>query len=259
MCAVPTPRAAPTLFAPPPPSYPRPAAGISMCAAPTYRTHPNPLRAPFSVIPALRRGYLDVRGTDVPHHLPTPFTPLFRRPKLDLGPMRRLLAARRSGVPCERALAAARTLGAANGVGLRPQIKFGATDPGGGRWEVDTSRYPRRSAGMTEKGARPPVRRPKLDLGAKRRWSAARGTGVSCERALAGHSGLWCCERGWAWAPNQVWGDGSWGRALETDRGRFPLGGGNDGARDTGRRRDGRGRSGRWRWARRDTRGGARV
>ena len=35
-------------------------------------------------------------------------------------------------------------------------------------------------------------------------------------------------EGGWAWAPNQVWGDGSGGRASEDTRGRFPLGGGND-------------------------------
>ena len=72
---------------------------------------------------------------------------------------------------------------------------------------------------MTEKERpRPPLRRPKLDLGPKRRLSAARRTEPSRERALAGHSWLWRCERGWAWAPNQVWGDGSRERRVEDAR-----------------------------------------
>ena len=43
-----------------------------------------------------------------------------------------------------------------------------------------------------------------------------------------------CCEGGWVWAPDQVWGDGSWGRVSEAARGRFPLGGGNDEERGGG-------------------------
>ena len=40
---------------------------------------------------------------------------------------------------------------------------------------------------------------------------AARRAGKSCELVLAGSSGWWRCERSWVWAPDQVWGDGSWG------------------------------------------------
>ena len=44
------------------------------------------------------------------------------------------------------------------------------------------------------------------------------GDGMPCERALVGHSSPRCCERGWVWAPNQVWGDGSWERRVEGAR-----------------------------------------
>ena len=92
---------------------------------------------------------------------PSPKPPRIRRPRLDLGPKRRSLAAQRTEPSCERSSAATRTPGAANSVGHRPQIKFGATDRrrrGGRRQEAALvprmSRYPRRSAGMTERGAR---------------------------------------------------------------------------------------------------------
>ena len=33
--------------------------------------------------------------------------------------------------------------------------------------------------------------------------------------AFGGGSGLLCCEGGWVWAPDRVWGDGPWGVGLE--------------------------------------------
>ena len=67
-------------------------------------------------------------------------------------------------------------------------------------------------------------------------WSG--GVGVTGWRGanagLAGSSGLLRCGRHWVWAPDQVWGDGSWERAWESAWGRFPLGGGNDGERGRG-------------------------
>ena len=91
-----------------------------------------------------------------------------RRPKLDLGPIRRLLAAQRTEMSYKRGWRATPDPRAANGVGLGPQIKFGATDLWGGRWRALgasgalAARYPcsgqgqapRQSAGMTVVGAR---------------------------------------------------------------------------------------------------------
>ena len=76
---------------------------------------------------------------------------------------------------------------------------------------------PATSAGMTVVGA----------AGVAEWGLGERGANVG----LAGSSGLLRCGRRWVWAPDQVWGDGSWARALEGARGRFPLGGGNDGER----------------------------
>ena len=61
-----------------------------------------------------------------------------------------------------------------------------------------------------------------------RRLSAARRTGMACGQALAGGRASRAANGRWVWAPDQVWGDGSWARAWEGARGRFPLGGGND-------------------------------
>ena len=98
-------------------------------------------------------------------------------------------------------------LGAANGVGYGPQIEFWATESwgaglgvldGGWRWRVE---IPAASAGMTEVGA------------------GCEGEVRGCGDGVGGGLGLGCCERGWVWAPNQVWGDGILGRGVGRWRG----------------------------------------
>ena len=103
------------------------------------------------------------------------------------------------------------------------------------------------------------------------------GAGVVKLGRRCGGERRWCWEEGWVWAPDQVWGDGSWARASEAARGRFPLGGGNDGEKGAEvTREEGRGCGGergvgvaegsarvwrrgggmrRWCCSRRDTRG----
>ena len=173
---------------------------------------------PTTVIPALRRGYLDERGTSAPNRPQPSSRPPVRRPKLDLGPKRRSSAARRTGMPCERALADHSTPGAANSVGYGPQIKFGATEKEHRVMEATGHLPPSRPRPTTvipaprhrhtrapfsvipalrrgylaERGtsapnrlqpsSRPPVRRPKLDLGPIRRPPAARRPEMPCKR-----------------------------------------------------------------------------
>ena len=104
-------------------SYPRFAAGISPRPAPT--PPPSHLqRAP----------------------------PLLRRPKLDLGSIRRSLAAQRTEPPANGVGRPLRTPGAADRVGYGPQIKFGATDLGAPTSVQHSARLPRRSAAMTALG-----------------------------------------------------------------------------------------------------------
>ena len=68
--------------------------------------------------------------------------------------MHRLLTARCIGMAYERALAGKPDLRAASNVGFGPQIKFGATDPGGGGWVLVAARYPCSSRGQAPRQAR---------------------------------------------------------------------------------------------------------
>ena len=206
-------------------------------ARPTTATPAAPFPAiptPTTVIPAPRRGYLAERGTSAPNRPQPSSRPPVRRPKLDLGPIRRWSAARRTEMPCKRASADHSTLSAANGVGYGPQIKFGATDLGARHAGGDRS--PRhchtrapfsvipalRRGYLDERGtsapnrpqpsSRPPVRRPKLDLGPIRRSSAARRTEMPRKRRWRATPPS-ALRTALGWAPNQVWGDGSWSTA----------------------------------------------
>ena len=109
-----------------PPSNPRTHVGRASRYAAAVLPYRHP-RAPFPVIPAPRRGAC----------------PRIRRPKLDLGPKRPPPAAQRPEPSCKRSSAATRTPGAANGVGHRPQIKFGATERGAGAAGGRKQRQPR--------------------------------------------------------------------------------------------------------------------
>ena len=77
-------------------------------------------------------------------------------------------------------------LGPLFGARGRLQIKSGATDPGAGVG-CCSRRDTRGKRGYDGDG------------GADMRW---------WERGWRVVWGLWCCERGWVWAPDQVWGDG---------------------------------------------------
>ena len=77
-------------------------------------------RHPFPVIPAPER-------ESARAHLLTP-APRIRRPKLDLGPIRRWSEARRTECPANVHQRVTPDSGPANGVGYGPQIKFGATE-----------------------------------------------------------------------------------------------------------------------------------
>ena len=198
----------------PPPSYPRSAAGISPSAAPAPQTTPQPSSRP----------------------------PV-RRPKLDLGPIRRPLAARRLESSCERASAVARPPGAANSVGYGPQIKFGATEkehrvmeatghlppsrprpttvipaPRHRHTRAPPPSYPRPAAGISTSVA-PAPRTASNPLHARRSvapnliwgpYGGGRRRGIPSRPAnvVGGPLHPQRCEQRWAWPPNQVWGDG---------------------------------------------------
>ena len=106
------------------------------------------------------------------------------------------------------------------GLGLGPRSSLGRRKEGGKggwRWHVADSRS---GAGMTERGGGNLCG----DRGGTAGWGVRRagvGGGVVQGGGAAG--------RGWVWAPDQVWGDGPWEWGCEAARGRFPLGGGNDG------------------------------
>ena len=108
-------------------------------------------------------------------------------------------------------------MGPKSSLGRRKRVReggwrrFGALVPRMSRYPRPSTVIPALAAGIstrTAPNACPRIRRPKLNLepapgpnrGPKRRPSAARRTGVPCERALAGHSGLWHCDRRWVWA-----------------------------------------------------------
>ena len=129
-----------------------------------------------------------------------------RRPKLDLGPIRRWSVTQRTEPPCKR-----RWQGDSvprrceRGWVWAPNQVWGDGPGGASGWRrggalaLFTARYPRAHHRHTRALPRVSQRQ------------RSRRTERPCERALVGSSGLWCCERGWVWAPNQVWGDGSWG------------------------------------------------
>ena len=168
--------------------------------------------APPSVIPAPQirhtracRGYLAAR--------PPPVVPGIRRPKLDLGPKQRLSAARRTEMPCKR-----RSAGHSGPSTLRTALDMAPKSSlvrrrGGARPTTATPAPLRSVIPALRRGyldERPPpavprIRRPKLDLGPKRRQSAARRTGMPCERRPAGHSGPSALRTGFG----AVWGAGA--------------------------------------------------
>ncbi len=156
-----------------------------------------------------------------------------RRPRLDLGPKRRWSAGRGPERPANR------VGGWLGGWALRTTLGLGSrsslerrteADRGGGGMRRRRRADSRSGAGMTEESPR----RPRLDLGPKRRWSAGRGPERPANRV-----------GGWlgGWALRTTLGMGSrsslerrTGGAGTTDRGRW-----NDGQGALGRRK-GRGR-----------------
>ena len=163
--------------------------------------HPSPLPPPplFPRHSRPREG-ISPRNLGGTGTHPTP-APRFRRPKLDLepapglnrGPIRRWSAARRTGMPCECALAGHSDPRAANGVGFGPQIKFGATEKGVRRGlgvvrgaGAALGEIPAASAGMTEVGAR-------YDGGAYR-YDGGERTGER-EREVKAHRERLVCRR----------------------------------------------------------------
>ena len=136
----------------PPPSFP-PSPSLSVIPAPERESAPRALQRPSPPpsfprplfrhtralprsLPLARTGVSRRQRPRRPDQPPTP-APRVRRPKLDLGPIRRSLGRQSAEPPCERRWQNDSNPRAANGVGHRPQIKFGATD---------------KSAAMTEKG-----------------------------------------------------------------------------------------------------------
>ena len=182
-----------------------PGAGLwRVCAPPHPRPHLRHTHIPTTVIPAphlrhtrARRGYLDVNSADVRATLgeiaaaergndggaatfPRHSRPLFPRHSR---------ACR--GYLDEYSADVRATLG---------EIAAAERGNDGGGAGICPERPPSARARL--------IRRPKLDLGPIRRPLAARRTGVLCERRQRATPYPPRCERGWVWAPNQVWGDG---------------------------------------------------
>ena len=155
-----------------------------------------------------------------------------RRPRLDLGPKRRWSAGRGPERPANRVggwlggLALRTTLG----MGSRSSLerRTGGDRGGGGMRRPPPHRFPL-GAGMTEE--RP--RRPRLDLGPKRRWSAGRGPERPANRVggwlggLALRTTLGMGSR--SSLERRTGGDRGGGGMRRPPPHRFPLGGGNDG------------------------------